>query len=110
MLNLTSCRGHGAFPTIYATATAGGGIVTIGDSVSRCSFSGTSGACYFTSPFTTGIANNATSSIAFTNVATSHVAGTSDDLGSICNDNGSFSVTLTHGVNQSNQTLTITTV
>lgn len=110
VVNFTSCEGHGAFPRLTATATATGGIFTIGDSVARCAISGSSNACYYTSASTTAIGNNATSSISVSNVTAVSVAATSDSLGSgICGSSNTFSVTLTHAVNQSNQTLTITT-
>jgi hypothetical protein len=109
VINIESCRGHGTFPTIRATATATGGFITTGDAIARCAVSGSpTSACYYTAGSSTGIANNAASSITYTNVPVVTVA-TSGSLGALCGASGSFNVTLTHGVNQSNQTLTITT-
>jgi hypothetical protein len=109
-VNITSCRGHGAFPKLSATSTATGGTITIGDSLARCATSATN-ACYYTSGLSVGTAVNATSTISFSNVPVNATTASTTDAVSAanCGTSGTFSVSLTHGVNQSNQTLTITT-
>jgi hypothetical protein len=109
VIDIESCRGHGTFPSITITSTATGGLIRSGDAMSRCAVTGTStGACYYTAATATGVANNAASTITYANVPVTSVT-TSGSLGALCGSTGSYSSKLTHGVNQSNQTLTITT-
>lgn len=109
VISFQSCQGYGAFPTLSATATPTGGIFRIGDAIARCAVSGSSSACYFTSAATTAVGNNAASTISVSGVNVVSVTAASDSLGALCGSSGTFSVTLNHGVNQANQTLTLTT-
>jgi hypothetical protein len=104
--NFTSCHLHNKVGLVI-TSTVSGGTVALTDPILRCG-SLPMGACYFTSAVATGVYTNATSVLAFENVAYTPVAETSDSLGASCGTGGTWSVTFTHIVGGTvNQTLTI---
>lgn len=106
VLTFTSCHLHNKVGVRIAS-TPTGGTVTLTDPVLRCP-TAVMGACYFTSAVAGGVYDNATSVLAFENVAYTPIAATSDSLGASCGAGGTWSVTFTHVVGgTANQTLTI---
>jgi hypothetical protein len=106
VLSFTSCHLHNMVGVRIAS-TPTGGTVTLTDPVLRCGTMGV-GACYFTSAVAGGVYTNATSVLAYENVAYTPIAVTSDSLGASCGTGGTWSVTFTHIVGgTANQTLTI---
>jgi hypothetical protein len=104
--NFTSCHLHSKVG-LRVTSTPTGGTVALTDPILRCG-SLPMGACYFTSAVANGIYTNATSVLAYENVAYTPIAVTSDSLGASCGTGGTWSVTFTHIVGgTANQTLTI---
>jgi hypothetical protein len=104
--SFTSCHLHNKVG-VRITSTPTGGTVTLIDPILRCP-TALMGACYFTSAVANGIYTNATSVLAFENVAYNPVAETSDSLGAGCGGGGTWSVTFTHITGGTvNQTLTI---
>jgi hypothetical protein len=106
VLGFTSCHLHDKV-SLHVTSTPTGGTVRLTDPVLRCETTGV-GACYFTSAIASGIYTNATSTLAFENVAYGPIAATSDSLGASCGNGGTWSVTFTHVVaGTATQTLTV---
>lgn len=95
------------------TITAGpdtGGTFRFNDLSFRCNVSGGTSGCDWTMGSATGTYTNATSALAFSNVAMTHVTGGTGDLGSLCGTSASASWTYTHVVQGgTNSTVTLTT-
>jgi hypothetical protein len=111
-LNISSCRLHpvGAVPTVQLTAAAGNGVVQLAGVVERCATSATQ-ACYYSLPTVAGTLTNASSSIAFVDVPYAPIATSTTDAvaAANCGTTGNLSFTLTHIVQSTNQTVTVTT-
>ena len=107
-LNFLDCTLHAAStPTVRITGTAGGGTITLSDTVVRCAVGLT--ACYFTTVNATGAAVNATSSIDLTASLTA-VAPTTDAIpAGNCGSTAALTWRLTHIVSATNATVTVTT-
>jgi hypothetical protein len=111
VISVGSCHAS-TTPAVSITANDTGGHMNLTDVLVRCPVAGGPNACYFTAATATGVELNATSSLAYTNVATVYPASNpADGLGgNICGATGTFSATLTHLVQGgTNATLTITT-
>jgi hypothetical protein len=108
-VQVTSCHRTGAtFPAIHITAGDTGGQVQIVDATVVCNVA-SGGACYYTAATANGNASNATSTLSYTGIGVTHVTG-AGDLGFLCGNGASFSVTLNHIVQGgTNRTVTITT-
>jgi hypothetical protein len=109
VIAVTSCHLYtGPVTTVSITASAGGGSVVLGDLIVRCAFAGTTNGCYFTAASANGSANNAASTIQYSNVSATRVQPTTDNLGDFCPASGTFNVTLQHIVQAgTNRTVTI---
>jgi hypothetical protein len=113
-INIMDCTLQpGTVPTVTITAGAGGGSVVINDPVVRCTTSTPGRACYLTAASVNGNAVNANSSIAFSNVAIvgATPAGVTDAIppASCFVSPANLGFTLTHIVQSTNSTLTVTT-
>jgi hypothetical protein len=108
VLTITSCHRHGATPGVAVTASGSGGSVNLTDMGVRCAFA-SGGACYFTAATANGVANNAASTISYTNVGAVSIAATADNLGALCPATSTLSMAFNHIVEVgTNRTVTIT--
>jgi hypothetical protein len=109
-INVTSCHLHTPpIPVIQIHANVGGSAQTVIDPVVRCAIQNSTSGCYFTAATAQGVGVNANASLNFPAVSAATVAPTTDALGvGLCGLDGTFSVTLTHIVEEgSNRTVTV---
>jgi hypothetical protein len=114
-IEFTGCHLHnGGVPTVHIAAAGGspgGGTVVLNNTLMRCGVAGSTQGCYYHSVSATGTWSNVNSSLRFSGVSLSHSAmGTTDDLGAVCGNAGTWNVLftdLTGGT--SGSTLTVTT-
>jgi hypothetical protein len=114
-VNISACHLHrigGAIPPVSITSNGAGGNISLSDVTVRCTTSPTQG-CYYTAATENGTGVNATSSINFPGVpviAVGNPPGTTDGVSAAnCGTTATVSVTLTHIVDSTNRTVTITT-
>lgn len=108
-VQISSCHLENV-PVLHIIAnTAINGTFLLTDPILRCAANGGLVACYYTSPVAPGQFDNFQSELTFQNVPANPVVPTSDGLPpGPCGDNGAWSVTFTHVVQElTNQTLTV---
>jgi hypothetical protein len=113
VIAITSCTlsPNSPLPSITVTATNDiGGTATVNDPTVRCNISGSATSfCYFTAATAAGVNNNAASTLTYTGVSVTVVAG-SGSLGAVCGSTGTFSTTARHHVQVgTNRTVTVQT-
>jgi hypothetical protein len=94
---------------VHITAnTAVQSTTLVTDPTVRCNIAGsTTSFCYYTAASATGTGNNTASTLAFSSIGVTTVAG-SGSLGAACGSTGTFAVTLNHIVQGgTNRTVTI---
>jgi hypothetical protein len=97
IVNLTSCHRHGAaLPAVSINGSVG--LMTFTDLIVRCNVSQSAFACYYTAESTGGTANNAASTLTFSNNAIWAITSPTTDAvaAGACGGGGIFNVTLRH--------------
>jgi hypothetical protein len=109
LLNFTGCHRHGAtLPTVTINGSAG--TVAITDLIVRCTFQGSTSACYLTAASAAGTYNNAASTLTYVNVPVAVITTPTTDAiaPGACGTSGSWTFAFTHIVQGgTNRTVTV---
>jgi hypothetical protein len=109
LITITTCHRHGAsLPSIAINGSAA--TLTVTDVIVRCSFQGSNQGCYYTAASANGSANNAASTLTFTNVAVTAISVPTTDAVApgACGTSGNFNAQARHVVQQgTNRTATL---